>query len=420
GVTVKKKSSDITIFAAITSPPDPATLGQDFAGLFDHIDAFAEVVAALPLERLDAARPDDERFLPFFFEFLRHPAPDDWTASLLFSDRHAEVKVPSLSIAGWHDLLLAADLEHFRGMRTGAGSAEAREHSRLVVGPWSHGMFASVVGEIDFGFRANGLFLDLKEDLTRLQLRWFEHWLGDERSAFADDPPVRLFVQGPNRWRDEDDWPPRGYAAQDWFLAPDGALAPSPPPADAPPSSYVYDPNDPCPTLGGNLLLPPQYVAGPVDQRSIAARRDVLCFLSAPLEADLDVVGHISAELFAATSGPDTDWMVKLCDVWPDGRIMNVCDGVVRASLADGRSRRLLEPGAVTRFDIDLWATAQVFARGHRLAFVVTSSDFPRYDRNPNTGQLAHEATRFEPALQRVFHDAARASRVTLPVRRPA
>jgi hypothetical protein len=134
------------------------------------------------------------------------------------------------------------------------------------------------------------------------------------------------------------------------------------------------------------------------------------------LEQDLEVVGPVMFELHASTSGPDTDWMVKLCDVHPDGRVLNVCDGVVRASLRDGRERRLLEPGSVECYSIDLWATAMVFRTGHRLAVLVTSSDFPRYDRNPNTGELAHAATHLEPALQRVFHDAARPSRIILPV----
>ena len=142
----------------------------------------------------------------------------------------------------------------------------------------------------------------------------------------------------------------------------------------------------------------------------------MLAFYSPVLETDLEVIGRVVCELHASTSGPDTDWMVKLCDVHRDGRVLNVCDGVVRASLRDGHEHRLLAPGSIACYHIDLWATAMVFRAGHRLAVLVTSSDFPRYDRNPNTGELAHAATRFEPALQRVFHDAARPSRIILPV----
>ena len=163
--------------ALIRSRPEPALFAAPLLELIDQVDGFAEVLRELPLERFAPARPDDPSFLPFFFEFLRHPLPDAWTDSLLFYDRHAEVRVPSLSIAGWHDLLLAADLEHFAGMRARGGSDAARRHSKLVIGPWSHGMFNNVVGSVDFGFRANGLFVDLKDDLTRLQLRWFDRWL---------------------------------------------------------------------------------------------------------------------------------------------------------------------------------------------------------------------------------------------------
>lgn len=403
--------------ALLRAHPDPADFGAPLLELFDHIDGFAETVQALPLSGFAAARPEDPDFLPFFFEFLRHPAPDAWTESVLFSDRHADVTVPALVVAGWYDLLLAGDLEHFTGIRANGGSERAREGSRLVVGPWSHGMFQHVVGQQDFGFRANGLFLDLKEDLTKLQLRWFERWLaGDGTGADDGDAPVRLFVQGTNRWRDEETWPPQGMTPAPWYLGAGGRLTQAAPIGEGTPDAYVFDPNDPCPTCGGNLLLPPQYTAGPVDQRDLLARRDVLVYTSEVLTEDTTLAGPVTATLYASTSGPDTDWMIKLCDVHPDGRTFNLCDGVVRASLRDGRSRRLLEPGVVERYEIDLWATAAVLRAGHRLRVLVTSSDFPRYDRNPNTGEFAHEAARLEPALQRIYHDAAHASCVTLPL----
>lgn len=401
--------------ALVRASTDPAALAAPFAQLFSDIDGFADVVSSLPLNQLAAARPDDDSFVPFFFEFLRHPVPDEWTRSVLFSDRHAEVTVPSLTIAGWHDLLLAADLEHFSGMRRNGGSALAREQSKLVVGPWSHGMFQNVVGAVDFGFRANGMFLDLKEDLTRLQLRWFDRWLKDIDNGIEDEAPVRLFVQGTNRWRDADAWPPAGMRSQSWYLRNNGALDTAPPGADELSDSYVNDPNDPVPTAGGNLLLPPQYTAGPVDQRPTAARRDVLSYVSPPLTADLEIIGAVSVELHASTSAPDTDWMVKFCEVHPDGRIMNICDGVLRASFRDGRTRTLVAPDTVVAYDIDLWSTAVVVPRGHRLALLICSTDFPRYDRNPNTGELAHEARTLVPALQQIHHAEGRASRIVLP-----
>lgn len=183
------------------------------------------------------------------------------------------------------------------------------------------------------------------------------------------------------------------------------------------PDTYVYDPQDPCPTCGGSLLMPTTYRCGPVDQAPWLARRDVLCFTSEPLGKDLEVTGPVKAVLFAATSAPDTDWIVRLCDVRPDGRTFNVCDGVVRAQFRESLSApRLVEPGAVLRYEIDLWATSMLFRAGHRMRVLVTSSDFPRYDRNPNTGEFGVNAAHTQTARQQIFHDSAHASHVLLPV----
>ena len=400
--------------ALIRGRPDPAEFFPLLRQLVDDMDDFETVLRQLPLEQFAPTRPGDERFVPFFFEMLRHAEPDAWTKNLLVSGRHALVTAPSLSIAGWHDLLLAGDLQHFKSMREHAGSDVARKESRLIIGPWAHAMFHNVVGEVDFGFRANGLFLDMKEDLTRLQLRWFDRWLKED-GAGEPEAPVKIFVQGKNRWRDEQEWPPARAQTRAWYLNGDGSLARERVASGTPARSYVYDPNDPCPTCGGTLLLPTQYTPGPVDQARIRGRRDVLEYTSAVLEEDLEITGALRAVLYVATSGRDTDFMLKLCDVHPDGRTFNVCDGVLRLSLRDGERRELVEPNARLRVEIDLWGTSMLFKAGHQLRVLVTSSDFPRYDRNPNTGELAHVATVLEPALQKVFHGEDCASHLLLP-----
>jgi len=388
---------------------------RDFATLVDDLDAFEQMVRHLPPRELPAGDPDDP-FLPYFQEAMLHTTRDDFHASRSTRDRHGDVRVPALIVAGWHDLLLAGDLEHYARMRAHGGSEAAREGTRLVVGPWSHGVFLGTVGQLDFGLRANGMLLDLREDLTAMHVRWFDRWLKD--GAADDGPRVKLFVQGRNRWRDEDDWPLARARPAPWHLHAGGGLSPAPPAAEAEPAAYVYDPADPCPTCGGGLLMPRTYLPGPVDQAPLLARPDVLVFTSDPLERELEVTGPVSAVLFAATSAPDTDWVVKLCDVHPDGRTFNVCDGILRARFRDGdwTAPALVEPGAVLRYEIDLWATAIVFAPGHRLRVLVTSSDFPRYDRNPNTGALGVEARELRPARQRVFTDAERPSHIVLPV----
>jgi len=300
-------------------------------------------------------------------------------------------------------------------MRDTAGSDEARRASRLVIGPWAHAMFHNVVGDLDFGFRANGMLLDLKEDLTRFQLRWFDRWLKDERNGIDAEAPVKIFVQGANRWRDEQDWPLSRARQRPWYLNGDGSFARDRAAEAGDARSFVYDPADPCPTAGGSLLLPAQYTPGPVDQHRILGRRDVLEYTSPVLEQDLEVTGPVRAVLFVSTSGRDTDFIVKLCDVHPDGRCYNVCDGILRLSFRDGQRRQPVAPGERLRVEVDLWSTSMLFKAGHRLRVLVTSSDFPRYDRNPNTGEAAHRATRFEPALQRVFHAADCASHLVLP-----
>ena len=392
-------------------------LMASLAQLVDDIDAFEERVRALPLRAFAPARPDDGEFLPFFHEVLRHPAPDAWTDSQLIAGKHRDVRAPALIIAGWHDVMLDSDLAHFASMKQHAATEQARRASRIVIGPWAHGMFQSTVGDVDFGLRASGAFLDLREDLTSLQLRWFDRWLKDERNGVDEEAPVRIFVQGLNRWRDEPAWPLARAKPTKLYLRARRALSWQAPDPSETADAYSYDPRNPCPTCGGSLLMPGVYRRGPIDQSPILSRDDVLTYTSAALEADLEVTGPITFVLFAASDARDTDWMVKLCDVHADGRTLNVTDGVLRASYRESDvGRRLLEPGTVARYEIALHPTSMLFRAGHRLRVLVTSSDFPRYDRNPNTGELGVEAQAFVTARQQLFHDSGRASHLVLPI----
>lgn len=417
GLLVSWSLQSIGPGALLRTKQGQADLQASFHKLVDDIDAFDERVRALPLRAFAPARPADADFLPFFHETLRHPAPDAWTDSLLVSGQHRGVRTPALIIAGWHDVMLDGDLAHFTAMRSQSATPEARRATRIVIGPWSHGMFLPTVGDLDFGMRANGQFLDLREDLTSLQLRWFDRWLKDRHNGVDEEAPVRIFVQGINRWRDEVAWPLARAKPTKLYLRSGRSLSFEQPRTGEPPDTYVYDPADPCPTCGGSLLLPALYRRGPVDQAPILGRTDLLSYTSAILEQDLEVTGPVSFTLFAASSAADTDWVVKLCDVHPNGRTFNVTDGVLRASYRESLAQRqALEPGAVTQYRIALAPTSIVFRAGHRLRVLVTSSDFPRYDRNPNTGELGIDATVMVPARQQVFHDADRASHLELPV----
>ncbi|MBS1864230.1 MAG: CocE/NonD family hydrolase [Actinobacteria bacterium] len=353
--------------------------------------------------------------VPFLVDAMTEDRRGPYHRARSLAGRYGAVEVPALIVAGWYDVMLSNDLRHFAAMREEAGSRAAREGTRLVIGPWSHGpgMISSAAGEIDFGIRSSGAWLDL----TALFLDWFKQALAGD--ADRDSAPVKLFVMGSNRWSEEEDWPPPNVREQRWFLRAGGGLSREAPPGGAEPATYVYDPLDPCPTTGGALLMPEIYRRGAVDQTPIIGRGDVLVFTSDPLGAELEIIGPVHASLFASTSAVDTDWVVKLCEVLPDGRTVNLCDGILRACFRSGdwSEPEPVEPLEVLPYGVDLWATAALVKAGHRLRVIVTSSDFPRYDRNPNTGCVGVRATRTEPARQRVFLDARHPSAIRLPVR---
>ncbi|MCA1838707.1 MAG: CocE/NonD family hydrolase [Actinomycetota bacterium] len=390
-------------------------LWPSFLAMVDEVDAFDSNVRHMPQTSLPAAQPGDPDFLPFFFELMKHPVPDKFTDEILSKHRQADVMVPALILAGWYDPLLEDDLETFAFMRSQAATETARDKTRLIVGPWGHAAFLNYVGELDFGLRASGLSLDLTGDLTALNLRWFDQRLKGIVTGIDDEPSVKIFVMGENRWRGADSWPPAGYTDVDWYFQPEGGLSRDVVSVEGGADTFIYDPEDPCPTKGGNILMPGSFIRGPVDQTTLLSRSDVLTYISDVLIEDIEVVGDIKAHLFAATDVIDTDWVVKLCDVHPDGRMFNVADGILRASYRNGGDRQLLTPGEAQEFAVDLWASAVVFKTGHRIAVIVTSSDFPRYDRNPNTGELSVEATVTKQANQTIFHASDRPSRVTLP-----
>ncbi|MGH2856186.1 MAG: CocE/NonD family hydrolase, partial [Solirubrobacteraceae bacterium] len=307
--------------------------------------------------------------------------------------RHDRVQIPVLSIGGWYDCFAQGVLDNHCAVAAGLG--------RLIVGPWTHANFTEGIGELSFGLRARS------DDLTALQLSWFRAQL-TEGSASAPDAaqqPVRIFVMGADRWRDEPCWPPPGSVDERWYLRAGGGLTRASPDGADPASEFVYDPADPVPTLGGATLIAPFVAAGPIDHRSVEERHDVLAFTSEPLEADLEVTGRVRVILHAQSSAPATDWVARLCDVHPDGNSYGVCDGILRVA----RGAREL-----ARHELDLWSTSNVFRRGHRLRVQVTSSCFPRWDRNLNTGDQRGQA--HVPARQRVSLDAEHPSYVELPV----
>jgi uncharacterized protein len=362
---------------------------------------------------------------PYYDAWLAHPTRDAHWEALAPQDRLERVAAPALLIGGWHDVFLGGTLASYAALRRGAASAAARR-PKLVIGPWAHGNLSGSFPERGYGF----LSAYLATDPTGLHLRWFDRHLRGIENGVDEEPPVRLFVMGADEWRDADDWPLPGTRYVPFHLhsggsantaGGDGALS-TEPPGDEPEDRYVYDPRDPVPTVGGATFLPGLAVsanAGPRDQAPLAGRADVLTYVTAPLERDVEAIGPVELVLHASSSALDTDFTGKLIDVHPDGRAELLTDGILRArcrdSLADPRP---LEPGRVYELRIDLGATANVFRAGHRIRLDVSSSNFPRFDRNTNTGgEIAAEGVDAAvEAENRVFHDAAHPSHLLLPV----
>jgi len=333
---------------------------------------------------------------------LSNPTVPDWCT---VRGRHERVTVPSFHIGGWYDTFVQGTLDNHVAM-TALGRP-----TRLVLGPWIHALQSTdPVGELCFGVRSarTGVLVHPQGDVNDMLLAWLRRQLLPGASAGADaesEAPVRIFVMGRNEWRDEQEWPLARAREQHWHLAADGGLSLDAPDAETEPSTFVYDPADPVPTHGGSIIMAPAYPPGAFDQAPVEARADVLTFTSEPLQQDLEVTGRVRVVLHAESSALSTDWVARLCDVHPDGRSYNICDGIQRIAVGADACRRV---------EIELWSTSNVFLAGHRLRVHVTSSSFPRWDRNLNTGDQG--SVHFETARQRVHHDADRPSWIELPI----
>ena len=357
---------------------------------------------------------------PYFQEYLDNEAdgPYWWRINLL---RHVEgITLPMFHVTSWYDIFLEGALNAYQAIRDRGGSELARRNQRLLIGPWAHLLPYTVptsggTGDVDFGAEA---IIELHQYL----LRWFDYWLKDIDTGVMDEPPVRLFVMGENRWRGEQEWPLARTQYTRYYLHAEapantrnggGTLSTSPP-GDEPPDTYIYDPKDPAATLGGNTLIIPQGVA---DQGPVEDRQDVLVYTSEASEMDLEVTGPIEVHLFASSSAVDTDFTAKLVDVHPDGYARNLQDGIIRARFrTSGYEPSLIEPGRAYEFGIDLWSTSHLFETGHRIRVEISSSNFPRFDRNPNTGAPLGRDDRLEVARQTVYHSEEYPSHIVLPV----
>jgi len=328
-------------------------------------------------------------------------------------EHYSKITVPTLNITGWFDANFPGAPMNYLGMKAHGPNPGARRPS-LVIGPWSHGFNRDrkLLG-IDYG-------PDAVIDWDGYVCRWLDHFLKGVENGVLEDPPVHVFVMGRNRWSAEKDWPLPEARPVPYYLRSGKALSRTAP-GDEPPDEYIYDPAHPTPSA-----MTGDHIHGADDTRASAERSDVLVYTTPPLEAEVEVTGPVRAKLYASTSARDTDWMVRLVDVFPDGYAALLCDGVMRARCRDPRkggaftSEQLstIEPDKVYEYTIDFWrATSNLFRKGHRIRVEVSSSYFPYYLRNLNSGaDNVGLETKGVAARQKVFHAAAYPSHILLPI----
>ena len=384
--------------------------------------------AVLPLNEypiFNITAPRDGAYLthtlaPYFLDWLAHPLDDDYWRQWSIEENYQNIDVPALTIAAWYDIFQGGSLRNYMGLKAHAGSEAARAGQRLLVTIGGHAGHGRKIGAVDFGPAAEEF------DENNVTLDWYDYLFQGKENQFAGDEPVRIFVMGKNEWRDEKAWPLERAQGRKYFLhssgnansvVGDGTLSVVTPSTDAD-DSYVYDPANPVPTVGGPLCCDTAHLAaGPQNQQQVELRKDVLVYSTPPLDQDLEITGPITLDLYASTSAADTDFTGKLVDVGPDGFAQNLTEGILRAKFRESTSAaRPIVPGRIYEYRIDLWSTSNVFLKGHKIRLEVSSSNFPRFDRNLNTGKDATMDATMVKATNTIYHDQQHPSALILPV----
>jgi len=360
---------------------------------------------------------DESNLLKGVTSFTSHPGDIQDVEIVNFEHFYSKVSAPSLLIAGWYDMFQGPQLKDFQRIRVeGKGNAKK---TRMIVGPWTHGAP---------GLPRNPVFeqglLEGFHQYGQAMLSFYDYWLKDAGNDEEKAAPLKIFVIGENVWRDENEWPLARTGYVNYYIhgngkantsAGDGKLntdAPGAEPAD----KFSYDPENPAPTAGGAFLPAGQWPPGALDQAAVEKRDDVLVFVSEPLTQELEVTGPVKIILYAQSDAKDTDFTAKLVDVYPNGKVYNLCDGIIRARYREGYSHpAAIEPGKVYRYEIDMWSTSNLFKAGHRIGIEISSSNFPQFDRNTNCAGEGGDKCR-KVAKQTILHDEANPSHVILPV----
>jgi hypothetical protein len=355
----------------------------------------------------------------YYTDWLAHPAYDDYWKHWSIEEHFSQIQVPALHVAAWYDLFQDGSFQNYLGIKAHGGSDAARNGQRLLVIVGGHAGSGPVIGEVDFG-------KDSVMNEDALALRWYDYLLKGVENGMGSEKPVKLFVMGKNVWREEEGWPLARAKATSYYLhsagkantlSGDGTLSTTAPATEAA-DKYVYDPADPAPTRGGPLCCdgthqPP----GAFDQRPVENREDVLVYTTPAFKQDTEVTGPITLEVYVSSSAVDTDFTGKVVDVGPQGFARNLTEGILRARYRTSREKaELMNPGEVYKLTLNLWSTSNVFLAGHKLRLEVSSSNFPRFDRNMNTGEDQGHSARMVKATNAVYHDREHPSALILPV----
>jgi putative CocE/NonD family hydrolase len=416
------------------SPGGAMKLGHRLLWLSENLRApsfqrpdFHNYIYHLPLRTSDKVAAGQT--LSLFQKALDHPAYDSFWKGMSVREKLEHIHVPVFAVGGWYDNYAESDLAAFSALTRGA---KGSENHRIMIGPWPHNMSVKFNG-IDFGN-------DASAPVRAYQIEWFDHWLkgspelGHHHAAGAwhevrselAEAPVEIFVMGINRWRDEQEWPLARTRYTPFYLngkghangsKSDGALDWEPP-RKTKQDTYTYDPKNPVPTLGGAVCCNPKiFPWGPMDQRPVERRDDVLVYTSTPLQREIEVTGPIRVVLYVSTSAPDTDFTAKLVDVFPSGEARNLTDGILRLRYRTGLDKvALAHPGEVYPVTIDAGVTSNVFLPGHQIRVEISSSNFPRFDRNLNSGGRVADEKILRKAFETVYHGKKYPSRIVLPV----
>jgi uncharacterized protein len=368
---------------------------------------------------LPAAADATAQLAPYYLDWLAHPDYDAYWKQWSIEEHFSDIQVPALHIGGWYDIFLNGTLRNYMGIKAHGATDEARKGQRLLVQIGGHAGFGRHIGDVEFGDEA------LKFPSTDVVLAWYDYLFKGVQNEFAT-VPVHVFVMGENKYHQESDWPPPENKLTRYYLHSggsansvrgDGGLSVTPPKKETP-DKFTYDPANPVPTIGGSLCCDAaHYEPGPRDQRPAENRNDVLVYSTKPLAEDMEVTGPVTLELWASSSTVDTDFTAKLVDVSPSGFAMDLTDGILRMRYRESQEKpELMNPDQVYKISMDLGATSNVFKKGHILRLEVSSSNFPRFDRNLNTGAVQATSREFVSATNTILHDAEHPSALLLPV----